>query len=1577
MEKCSIFIKNTVFLSDDSEKLFFEKKKIKNGCFFDMLLCLIENKYQDFCQIFLYAEGRMIGMKNTKRWLAILLALVITVFSVPASCLVFGTDVEVIELTTLDAFTSGTEKYTATSGVILSTINAAGVIGDGKALEVKGDSLGSWSKFSVNIPLSCSVGNAKGLLAYVKWVNNSNFFVSVGGTSDGNNVTGTLKKWNYGIPLFNAASDSWTGSAESNNEGAIFVGGNFKGYVYIPFGKLFGKEAPVTLTDLNIESFRTESVGTFTIGGVWLVNNDIIPDDFSDDLTTKVLLDNTVNTDLSKNSDGNINLKTLEDFTVNTSFNIAVDGNTVNGASVTAIDNIGSIGNGKSLAVDVNNDGSWAIAYLNIPLSVDIGTSKGLLVYAKWGSNSNMYLRLTGTGSSGDSLSATPISGWCNYPIYRVSNDRWSGTDYAGTNTSYNVGNSFEGYAYIPFERLTNTLSTLSALEIGAFRASGCSVFTIGGVWLVENESIPAIYEEGIGNKVLLDGITETSLSNKLFDADAVTAEYSAKLDSVTIDGVFYKQEDLDTLRTKLKALKTGLEKAETKTEQEALIAKFDAEFNKFMKGPQADFSFAAISDIHIRATGSNLTRFQKFLKDIKTADSDVQAVLVAGDLTENGSANEFESYWNTVKKSAPKGTVVLSALGNHDARGNFLGSDSKQTRWKLAKSLYLDGLNDYLGTSYTDTYYHKEISGYDFIVMNTEDADKDTATISETQQRWLKSRLEKISSAKPGKPIFIMLHQPLPLTHPGTTDLNSTVGASGKGIKSVIENYPQVIFLSGHIHNGIGYSDIINDGKGIYIDLPSSENNSRGNTSLTLVYYVSIYGNIVRFRVRDFQSGEWLDEHEKVTFISGVKAVNKDELRKAYYQYRFTGKGRYSEETFNAFSAALENAHTVLNDLNVSQMDINNALSMINSTLNNLTVEPLRLAADNEAMHLSILQDFADFDISGIVSGSENAAAKLQSSSKAIDSVNSLIVSSTVLSDISAKYTVSFKAGTGLAESEGLLAYIKLPTAGNGKTAVNVRLQLETENGTADMSGAVFTYLDNASQTWYEIDSSSGYYALPTGFEGYIRLSFGNMTDNQSAHVQSANALSIVCGSIGGEKTLCVGGVYAVTKDTAGLTAIIGNKAERYIENGKEPTEEHKSLFSAAMKAETLQSFRGYYVGGSALGDIAKITYQVKDDITVNYVSGANKLMPGNGLEIGAETMHSFWPGDNAVEEWAYITVKYPENILLNNMAALMFYVETPKSNPNSEDPFSAKIFFNMHTRGSDGTENWSNTSSYETLYFLKEGSTEWQRMESDTGHIYLPTDTKGYVLAPIDSFTTNPISTTLEGRKLIDTTFIISGFGGEIGSAKIGAIWSVMDYGTNNILISYNGAEVWSLSSGRAAVLSDLDIGDEFPEEEKLIGELPEATVSDYQINEIDWTDITDSSVKLSWDAYPGAASYLVRIYKTVYSNTGIKYRVVSEKTVNGTTAVMDGLEPLNWYYAVVQALDSDGDVIAVYPNALFQSADIEDYYNNAGNRDLPDTRDTTPIMPYAVSLIFMFSLTVLRHGCFLKRKGRHYEK
>ena len=48
---------------------------------------------------------------------------------------------------------------------------------------------------------------------------------------------------------------------------------------------------------------------------------------------------------------------------------------------------------------------------------------------------------------------------------------------------------------------------------------------------------------------------------------------------------------------------------------------------------------------------------------------------------------------------------LVLSAIGNHDARGPLSSTASMEQRWANAKKWYLDGLNTYLGTSYTDVY--------------------------------------------------------------------------------------------------------------------------------------------------------------------------------------------------------------------------------------------------------------------------------------------------------------------------------------------------------------------------------------------------------------------------------------------------------------------------------------------------------------------------------------------------------------------------------------------------------------------------------------------------------------------------------------------------------------------------------------------------------------------------------------------------------------------------------------------------------------------------------------------------------
>ena len=210
--------------------------------------------------------------------------------------------------------------------------------------------------------------------------------------------------------------------------------------------------------------------------------------------------------------------------------------------------------------------------------------------------------------------------------------------------------------------------------------------------------------------------------------------------------------------------------------------------------------------------------------------------------------------------------------------------------------------------------------------------------------------------------------------------------------------------------------------------------------------------------------------------------------------------------------------------------------------------------------------------------------------------------------------------------------------------------------------------------------------------------------------------------------------------------------------------------------------------------------------------------------------------------------------------------------------------------------------------------------------------------MLAPLDQFKTNPIVKDMANRRLLDTTFIFSGLGGETGPVVIDNIWSVIDMGENNRLFSYNGADTWYLSENREATIADLEGGGGF-EKDKLLDELPAATILDKFIHEPAYEDITAHSITMSWDAHEDAAAYRVEIYQSVGTSAGIKYKLISDKTLDGTSATMGGLDPLTWYFAVVHVLDEEGGITGTYPNLFFQTADVEDNPDNPDDPNNPD--------------------------------------
>lgn len=74
------------------------------------------------------------------------------------------------------------------------------------------------------------------------------------------------------------------------------------------------------------------------------------------------------------------------------------------------------------------------------------------------------------------------------------------------------------------------------------------------------------------------------------------------------------------------------------------------------------------------------------------------------------------------------------------------------------------------------------------------------------------------------------------------------------------------------------------------------------------------------------------------------------------------------------------------------------------------------------------------------------------------------------------------------------------------------------------------------------------------------------------------------------------------------------------------------------------------------------------------------------------------------------------------------------------------------------------------------------------------------------------------------------------------------------------------------------------------------------------------------ISWDAYPGAASYRAELYKKTSNSVTyeLNYILLKREDTKAAEITFDGLEENVQYAVLVTALDSAGDPIAIYDYA-----------------------------------------------------------
>ncbi|MBQ3537859.1 MAG: metallophosphoesterase [Clostridia bacterium] len=291
----------------------------------------------------------------------------------------------------------------------------------------------------------------------------------------------------------------------------------------------------------------------------------------------------------------------------------------------------------------------------------------------------------------------------------------------------------------------------------------------------------------------------------------------------------------------------------------------------KVQDADEVKLNFAAVSDIHMTDEFARVQVLKCGLWDMDYAEDELDALVLAGDLTDHGLEEEYVNLAKAFEPYKPA-KEILMAVGNHDTWTD------EDDRYEPAKENFIKYSKEITGRELTECYYTTEINGYTFIVMASEGTHT-SATISDTQLKWLREEMDKASQK--GLPIFVISHWPLAETH-GLPEswgdeepelLDGSFGDQNYEVEAILKDYENVFLISGHIHNGFvnedqtdvyGYTSVESYGSLHSINLPSyMYMGIRGRVFNGLGYSIEVYEDEVVIRARSFTSGIWYTDYD------------------------------------------------------------------------------------------------------------------------------------------------------------------------------------------------------------------------------------------------------------------------------------------------------------------------------------------------------------------------------------------------------------------------------------------------------------------------------------------------------------------------------------------------------------------------------------------------------------------------------------------------------------------------------------------------------------------------------------------
>ncbi len=274
---------------------------------------------------------------------------------------------------------------------------------------------------------------------------------------------------------------------------------------------------------------------------------------------------------------------------------------------------------------------------------------------------------------------------------------------------------------------------------------------------------------------------------------------------------------------------------------------------------------FATISDIHMTEETARRDMLGFALQDMQEAEHRLDALILAGDITDHGYKEQWDMLEEAFSKYDPADRILL-AQGNHDTWTEDEGYD-------LAEKYFRDYAQRIGGRYINHEYYSTMVKGYTFIFLASQ-TDSTRAYISDAQLKWLKLRMSQ--AAERGGPIFVVSHWPLNRTHGlpvtwGDDEMQSDDGGLGEQsakVEEILKQYDNVFMITGHIHSGFsnekdasrtGYLSVEHDGSFHSINLPSYMYVvPRGRVANGTGFNFEVYDNKVVIRGRSYSAGVW-----------------------------------------------------------------------------------------------------------------------------------------------------------------------------------------------------------------------------------------------------------------------------------------------------------------------------------------------------------------------------------------------------------------------------------------------------------------------------------------------------------------------------------------------------------------------------------------------------------------------------------------------------------------------------------------------------------------------------------------------